>query len=91
MNILLNQNEIEEALKEYVSNLGVDLNNKAIEVFLTAGRGDNGYKAEISITAKSQMNPVLNIKEVVETVPEVKVQEEDTSVDSEPTSKSLFD
>ena len=49
--ILLDQNAIEEALTDYVSQtaLGVDLTGKSVDIKLIAGRGEGGMRAEISI------------------------------------------
>ena len=52
MRITLNQNEIEQALRNYVAGQGIELRDKQVEVTLTAGRGANGFYAELSIQAK---------------------------------------
>jgi hypothetical protein len=52
MKITLNQIEIEEALKQYVSEQGIAVNGKSIEVNITAGRGPNGVTAELDIVAE---------------------------------------
>jgi len=52
VNISLNNEEIESALRQFVKSLGIDLTNKEIDITMVAGRGGNGYKAEISIESK---------------------------------------
>jgi len=49
--ILLDQAAIEEALTNYIgeTTLGVDLSEKEVSIKLTAGRGGNGLRAEVSI------------------------------------------
>ena len=49
MRITLNENEIKEALVQYVSGHGVDVTGRKVEVSLTAGRGVNGHTADIDI------------------------------------------
>lgn len=50
MRITLNENEIKEALVRYVAGQGVDISGRNVEVSMTAGRGANGYTADIDIT-----------------------------------------
>ena len=52
MDITLKNAEINQALEEYVSNQGINLGGKHVEVTFTAGRGTNGNTAVVSI-----MNP----------------------------------
>jgi len=47
--INLDEQEIQNALVEYINLQGIDLSNKAVEVTLTAGRGVNGHSAQIDI------------------------------------------
>ena len=51
LTILLDQAAIEEALTNYIgeTTLGVDLTQKEVSIKLTAGRGGNGLRAEVSI------------------------------------------
>lgn len=56
MRITLNENEIKEALVRYVAGQGVDVSGRNVEVSMTAGRGANGYTADIDIT---DAKPVL--------------------------------
>lgn len=51
LTILLDQDAIEEALTNYIgeTTLGVDLSQKEVSIKLTAGRGTNGLRAEVSI------------------------------------------
>lgn len=50
MDISLNDNEIKQALKNFVNTLGIDTNNKQIDIKLTVGRKKQGSSAEVSIT-----------------------------------------
>lgn len=54
--ILLDQNAIEEALTNYIgeTTLGVDLSSKEVSIKLTAGRGDNGMRAEVNISPREE-------------------------------------
>lgn len=54
LTILLDQEAIEEALTDYISGtaMGVDLDNKDVNIKLTAGRSGNGHKAEVSVTPR---------------------------------------
>jgi len=58
MKINLQEAEIYKALVEFISNQGIDITNKTVEVSLTAGRGANGHSAQIEIT-QSENSPVL--------------------------------
>jgi len=60
LTILLDQTAIEEALANYIgeTTLGVDLSNKDVSIKLTAGRGDNGHRAEITISSRPTSGPV---------------------------------
>lgn len=49
MKIILIQKEIEEAIKAYAGE-AINLEGRELEVDLTAGRGGNGFTAEISVT-----------------------------------------
>lgn len=49
MIINLKQNEIIIALKQYISQQGINLTNKEIQVSFTAGRKDSGISAELTI------------------------------------------
>lgn len=49
MQIQLNQQEIEEAVTDFVAKQGFDLTRKEVTVAFTAGRGSNGITADIDI------------------------------------------
>jgi hypothetical protein len=49
MQIQLNQQEIEEAVTDFVAKQGFDLTCKEVTVAFTAGRGSNGITADIDI------------------------------------------
>lgn len=107
MRITLNQNEIEQALRNYVASQGIELRDKQVEVTLTAGRGANGFYAELNIQAKdcpAEAYPVIGVladdeeeAELVEIAPaSMPEAEPETPVASSPVStdtppRSLFD
>ena len=49
MQIQLKQREIEEALKMFISQQGISLAGKSVEIEFTSGRKDNGLSAELTI------------------------------------------
>lgn len=54
MRIHLNQEEIYQAIKEFIEATGVPLTGKDVTVHLTAGRGANGsHKAQVEIAKPS--------------------------------------
>ena len=57
MQINLKQQEIVEALKQYISNQGISLSGKSVEISFTSGRKDNGLSAEMNIEEGVQSNP----------------------------------
>ncbi len=62
MKITLVHAEIEAALINYVATQGIDISDKDVTVDMTAGRGGNGYTAEISISIKAE--EVIKLEEV---------------------------
>ena len=50
MQIIINEDEILEAIKGYISNQGIITAGREITVELTAGRGPNGSRATVEIT-----------------------------------------
>lgn len=60
MQIQLNQQEIEEAVTDFVAKQGFDLTSKEVTVAFTAGRGSNGITADIDI-----QNIQTNIKQTL--------------------------
>lgn len=49
MQIQLKQTEIEHAIKAFISQQGINLSGKSVEIAFTSGRKDNGLSADISI------------------------------------------
>lgn len=49
MQIIINEDEILEAIKEYISKQGIVTAGREVTVELTAGRGPNGARATIEI------------------------------------------
>ena len=69
MEIVLNltNQEIEEALLTYISDAGIDMEDKTTVIAVTAGRKGNGLRAEITINPKSTSNSGLNTDIVIDT------------------------
>ena len=49
MKINLNENEIHQAIIEYIGSEGIDLSTKQVSIELTAGRKPNGFYADVEI------------------------------------------
>lgn len=49
MQITLNHDEIMDAVTQYVANQGIAITGKKIDVTMTAGRGSNGYTANVDL------------------------------------------
>lgn len=49
MQIHLKQLEIEAALRQFISQQGINLTGKVVEIAFTSGRKDNGLSAEVTI------------------------------------------
>lgn len=56
MQITLNESEIVQAIKDYIGNQGIGVTDKHLEVSMVAGRGANGYSANIEIMAKESID-----------------------------------
>lgn len=59
MQVILIQNEIEDAIEAYVSNQGINLSGRQLEVDLTAGRGSSGFTATIDISNEDTEVPAV--------------------------------
>ena len=51
MKLQIDENEIKEAITDYIKNQGVSTVDKTVTIELTAGRNGNGHKAAIKIVA----------------------------------------
>ena len=75
MQITLDQDEIHDALKDYVRQRISIKDNQNIEIDLKNGRGENGTTAIINITSPNTKNghaassPIEEVSENVENVP----------------------
>jgi len=49
MKITLSETDLKDAIQQYISQMGVDLSNKRVEISMTAGRGTNGHTANLEI------------------------------------------
>lgn len=66
MQITLNENEIKRAIIAFVSDQGISITGKNVEVSLTAGRAPNGMSASIDISNDDPVplkNVVVNVTE----------------------------
>ena len=71
MNIQLDQKEIEAAICSYISEKGLDISEKAINIEFKAGRKGGGYSAAVTISPKGEITaptPIVSVakEEVVE-------------------------
>ena len=87
MDVVLKDQEIKDALKNYVGHLGVNMVGKEVSVDITAGRGPSGYTASVSITEREEA-PVKNtrkkkLEEVTEDQPELDLTAGDPIATSE--------
>lgn len=55
MRINLEENEIHQAIREYIELQGISLVKKIVEIKLKAGRGKNGHKAQIDILPTTEV------------------------------------
>jgi hypothetical protein len=78
MKLMMNQAEIERALVNEAGRMGIDLSNKETRVDLIAGRGPEGFKAEIEIV------------DVIETSEEAASADEAVAPDDNLEDKSVF-
>jgi len=104
MTIILDNAAIEEALKGYIISQGIITSGKDITVNMIAGRGENGYKAEIVLSETVNPAYVANTHEDVKlalteqkTSELLKENKEDKNIEgtssevkTEEESKSLF-
>lgn len=68
MDITLNQDEIEKAVREFIGNQGISISNKLVEISLTAGRGPNGHSASVTILSDPDSGKNVKGPEPVEEV-----------------------
>lgn len=83
MIITLNDKEITDALIQYVDTMGVNTSGKEVTVDMTAGRGSNGYKAEITIGATTTTEEPV-VEDNVVSIESSTVEEEDTPSTTSP-------
>lgn len=79
MQITLLQPEIEQALQDYVSQQGINLNGQTVTVVFTAGRKKSGISAELSIYNAASTTPLptqIEIEFNAETTDEEEPEEE---------------
>ena len=75
MRIQLRQIEIEEALQQYITNQGINLAGKVVEIGFTASRSADGLTADVDITnATDSVKPTQAIPRAVKTEAQVAEQ-----------------
>lgn len=88
MQIILTDEDITQALSDYISNMGVNLDNKDVSSSITAGRQGKGNTATVTIT-KAVTTP-STISQVATPTPrsvdETATKETDNTVEDEPTT-----
>lgn len=61
MKLILNQDEIHTAIRDYAIKQGLALSGKWIDISLTAGRKENGFTAELEIGD----SPIVKVEEPI--------------------------
>lgn len=56
MQITINQDEIVEAIENYIGNQGIGMAGKRLDVSMVAGRGGNGFSANIEILPEEYLS-----------------------------------
>jgi hypothetical protein len=97
MQVQLKQSEIEAALKGYIAQQGINLNNKTVTCTFTAGRKDSGISVELEIEDQAVPVPPVPVGgqlTFVPTSPSIALQAEPTEPVAEatpaPPTTSLF-
>ena len=66
MQLTLKREDVVEALKGHIHNMGFDLTNKFVDIVFVAGRKDNGLTATVTITAEAPLKPSQGILRAVD-------------------------
>jgi len=82
MRITLHNDEIEQALKAYVSTVGISLDGKDVDINIIAGRGTNGTSVELDV------NPT-STKKTVTAVPKTKTKPKEATPVTEVITKPV--
>lgn len=101
MQIVLKQPEINAAIRQYISQQGINLTNKTVTIAFTAGRKEAGISADISIDDQdlpdlgpddSGVKPVLNLVPTAEVkqTPAPEPEGEPTAEEAPAKATSLF-
>lgn len=56
MQVQLKHAEISEAIRQYLTNQGISLKNKDVNIHFTAGRKENGLSADVSINDRDLLD-----------------------------------
>ena len=83
MRIVLQEDELKQAMETFVNKLGMSTKGKSIEVSFTAGRAGNGHTATLDIQPAILEN-VTDIKSAIPASLALSVEEKEEDVDVEP-------
>lgn len=77
MEIRLKETELKSAVKLWIENEGFSLENKTVTIDFTAGRGTNGFSAEVDV------NNIVSPDDTAEEAVQVDLPEEEETPESE--------
>jgi hypothetical protein len=87
MQITLNQDEIEKALKNYVASQGISITGKNVDVTLIAGRAPNGMSACINISNDDVPSNIPTPRNAGQAVEPTVITVTESTVESDPPSE----
>jgi hypothetical protein len=102
MQINLKQSEITDALRQYVTQQGINLTGKTVDIAFTAGRKEGGLSAEITIDDQDIPGYSNDVKQgqltlvqpeaepTEESTPVVQAEPQESPVTEAPKTTSLF-
>lgn len=64
MQVQLKHAEISEAIRQYLTNQGISLKNKEVNIHFTAGRKSNGLTADVSINDQDLLDIEIEEDEI---------------------------
>ena len=92
MKLIIEGDELAQALEAWVNKLGMDTSNKQVDVTITSGRGVNSSSATVSITESdtdSKVQPVASLSAIPD-APAIKEEEDDTDDEPVDETKVMF-
>ena len=88
MKLIIEGDELAQALESWVNKLGMNTTGKKVDVIITAGRGVNGSSATVSITESntdSKVEPIVPLEAVTGVTP---IAPEEESEEAEPKNET---